>query len=171
MIARRVVGSVAIAILLGFVAGDARAGCTTGADATAVRRSLARQVRCNDKKFRQGPGATCLLSDAPACAGTLVTDAVALGYGPNNPPAAAVDMRALRAQLGCQKRIGAAISAYVGVKLGGHGSLSAMPRKVTAFSFCPVAPNQRSRVSVARLRAASPSRATIRSWNGGYALP
>ena len=68
MIARRVVGSVAIAILLGLVAGDARAGCTTGADATAVRRSLARQVRCNDKEFRQGPGATCLLSDPPACA-------------------------------------------------------------------------------------------------------
>ena len=119
MIARRIVGSVAIAILLGLAAGDARAGCTTSTDATAVRRSLARQVRCNDKEFRQGPGATCLLSDPPACAGTLVTDAVALGYGPNNPPAAAVDTRALRAQLGCQKRVGAAISAYVGVKLGG----------------------------------------------------
>ena len=68
MIARRIVGSVAIAILLGLAAGDARAGCTTSTDATAVRRSLARQVRCNDKEFRHGPGATCLLSDPPACA-------------------------------------------------------------------------------------------------------
>src|SRR5213594_3943345 len=119
MIARSIVGTVAIAVLLGLAAGDARAGCTVSTEATAVKRSLARQVRCNDKKFRQGPGATCLLSDPPACAGTLVTDAVALGYGPNEPPAAAVDTRALRAQLSCQKRIGAAISAYVGGKLSG----------------------------------------------------
>jgi arylsulfatase A-like enzyme len=43
-----------------------------------------------------------------------VDDAVALGYGPNNPAAAAVDRIALRTQLTCQKQIGKAVYNYVG---------------------------------------------------------
>ena len=100
-------------------ARPALAGCTVNAEAAAVKRSLGRQIRCNDKKFRKGPAATCNLVAPPACAGTLVSDAAALGYGVNDPPAAAVDKRALKTQLACQKRIGRGISSYVGIKLRG----------------------------------------------------
>jgi N-acetylglucosamine-6-sulfatase len=95
------------------------AGCTTTQDASTVKRSISRAVRCNDKKLKKGPTATCTLTPAPACAGSLVTDAVALAYGANDPPTAAVDGRALRNQLKCQKRIGKAVSSYVGTKLRG----------------------------------------------------
>ncbi len=93
------------------------AQCTSRDDASAVKRSISKAVRCNDKIFRAGPGASCSTSPPPACAGTLVGDAVALAYGPNDPPAAKVDTRALRAQLACQKKIGHAVSTYVATKL------------------------------------------------------
>jgi N-acetylglucosamine-6-sulfatase len=111
------------AFVLTVAARPAAAGCTVTSDATAVKRSISRQVRCNDKRLRKGPAASCTLSDPPACAGSLVTDAVALAYGPNNPATAGVDAHALRDQLNCQKRIGGAVSAYVGTKLRGlvHG--------------------------------------------------
>jgi arylsulfatase A-like enzyme len=109
---------VAIA-LIGFLPGLLHAGCTSRLEASAVKRSIGRQVRCNDKKLRKGPTANCVLSAAPACAETLVADAVALAYGANDPAAAAVDGRALREQLRCQKRIGKGVSVYVGTKLRG----------------------------------------------------
>lgn len=95
------------------------AGCTANDEASAVRKSITREVRCNDKKLRKGPAAECSLSAPPACAGSLVDDAVALGYGPNDPAAAAVDVHALRDQLNCQKRIGKGVAGYVGTKLRG----------------------------------------------------
>ncbi len=101
------------------VAGEARAGCTETTEAAEVRKSITRDVRCNDKRFRKGPTAECSLADPPACAGTLVGDAVALAYGPNDPPAAAVDTKALRDQLNCQKRIGNGVASYVHTKLRG----------------------------------------------------
>src|SRR5205814_1708003 len=51
------------------------------------------------------------------CAGTLVTDAIALAYGANNPPAAAVNRVALRNQLRCQHAIGRGVADFVGKKL------------------------------------------------------
>ena len=112
-----------VASLLLSVAPDpAAAGCTTTTDASAVKRSIGRQVRCNDKRLRKGPAATCTVSDPPACAGSLVTDAVALAYGPNDPATAGVDTHALRDQLNCQKRIGAGVSKYVGTKFRGSTS-------------------------------------------------
>src|SRR6267378_3462156 len=98
-------------------AATARAQCTTRDDASAVKRSITKAVKCNDKIFRSGPGTTCSTSAPPACAGTLVGDAVALAYGPNDPPAAAVDRGALHDQLACQKKIGQAVSSYVATKL------------------------------------------------------
>src|SRR6266403_5866794 len=95
-------------------AGTARpatAGCTLNSQARDVRRSIVRQIRCNDKRLRKGPNASCALSAPPACAGTLVADAVALADGDNNPASAAVDTHALREQLKCQKRIGRAVSS------------------------------------------------------------
>ena len=53
----------------------------------------------------------------PACAGTLVDDAIALAYGANDPPAAGVDRQALRDQLRCQQQIGRAVAKFVGDKL------------------------------------------------------
>jgi N-acetylglucosamine-6-sulfatase len=113
--------ALAVAVLLVPVGVDlARAGCTTSRDASAVRRSLNRLVKCNDKKLRKGQTATCKSSPSPACADTLVADAAALGYGPPKDPATAgVDARALRDQLKCQRRIGRGISGYVGAKLAG----------------------------------------------------
>jgi hypothetical protein len=50
--------------------------------------------------------------------GTLVADALAIAYGANSPPAAAIlDRRGLHDQLRCQKKVGTAVASYVGTKL------------------------------------------------------
>ena len=86
------VRSVVSAVLsVPLLAAVVHGGCTTTTEASAVRKSITRDVRCDDKRFRKGPTAECSFADPPACAGTLVADAVALAYGPNDPPAAAVD--------------------------------------------------------------------------------
>ena len=100
-----------------FTATIAHAQCTTRDDASAVKRSLTKAVRCNDKILRSGPEATCSVADPPACAGSLVGDAVALAYGPNNPADSGVDRGLLKDQLKCQKKIGGAVASYVGIKL------------------------------------------------------
>jgi len=98
-------------------AGRASAQCTLDDEGKEVKRSIKKAVACNDKKLRSGPAVTCSVSPPPACAGTLVDDAVALAYGPNNPPTSGVDRGLLRDQLTCQKKIGKAVSNYVGIKL------------------------------------------------------
>src|SRR5688572_12728192 len=116
---RRIV-MVLVALLVPCASADpAAAGCTTTTEASAVRKSITRDVRCDDKRFRKGPSAECSLADPPACAGTLVADAVSHAYGANDPPAAAVDTKALRDQLNCQKRIGNGVASYVSTKLRG----------------------------------------------------
>src|SRR5690349_10121163 len=93
----------AAALLAGTVA-RVDAGCTISQDASLVRRSLNQSMSCADKRLRSGPAKTCNITTAPACAGTLVADALALAYGANSPPAAAiVDRSGLRDQLRCQK--------------------------------------------------------------------
>jgi len=108
-----VIGALA-PLLLGVGAG---AQCTERAEGSEVRRSISRAVRCNDRVLRSGPGVTCTQSLPPVCAGTLVTDAVALAYGANNPATAEVDTRTLRDQYNCQKQIGRAASYYVSTAL------------------------------------------------------
>ena len=108
----------AVAVVCGTLApGPAAAGCILGSEASQLEKSVRLAARCNDRILRSGPGTICKQSPPPACAGTLVTDAVALGYGSNDPPSAAVDHRLLKAQLNCQKRIGRAMASYVGRKL------------------------------------------------------
>ena len=108
-------------------AAPAGAGCTEPTDANTVKRSLSQRLSCNDRRLRSGPTATCRSTPSPACAGTLVADAAALGYGPNDDPSSGVDLRALADQLRCQKKIGRGITSYVGIKLravpgpGRHG--------------------------------------------------
>ena len=113
--------SVSLTLVVGlFVATGVRpalAGCTQASEAKAVKRSLKLAVQCNNRVLRAGPGITCRQSAAPACADTLVGDAAALGYGANNPASAAVDRKTMREQLSCQRRIGKAVSTYVGTYL------------------------------------------------------
>src|SRR5262245_57551648 len=98
------------ALGLGVVTG-AGAQCTTDDDANAARKSVKKATTCNDKRLRSGPTAKCTLVPPPACAGSLATDAVALAYGPNNPPAAAA--KTLPDQRRCQKQIGKGVTDFV----------------------------------------------------------
>jgi hypothetical protein len=91
--------------------------CTTRDDANAVRKSINLANRCNARILRSGTAITCKQATPPACADTLVHDAIALAYGPNDPPAAGVDRKAARFQLTCQKKIGKGVASYVGKKL------------------------------------------------------
>ncbi len=96
------------------VAGPATwagAQCSTDDDANAARKTVKKAAKCNDKRLRSGPTATCTVDPPPACAGSLATDAVALAYGPNNPPAAAA--KALSDQRRCQKKIGKGVADFV----------------------------------------------------------
>ena len=100
---------VAAALVAG-TASLARAQCTSTNDAKLTRKSTKQAARCNDKILRSGPGSTCNVDPPPACAGSLPTDAVALAYGPNNPPPAAA--RELADQRRCQKRIGKGVADF-----------------------------------------------------------
>ncbi len=112
---RRIAGMLVIAVAL--LAGRAGAQCTSTRDATLVQRSARNAAACNYKRLLHGPGATCRPVAPPACAGTLASDVVALAYGANDPPAAAVDRTALKAALACQKAIGTATASFIGTKL------------------------------------------------------
>jgi N-acetylglucosamine-6-sulfatase len=108
------------ALLIGFVlvaSTDARAGCTTRDEANAVLRSTKLASRCHVRQLERGPATPCTSAPPPACAGSLVADATRLAWGANDPPAAAVDRHALRAQLACQKAIGDGVASFVGKKL------------------------------------------------------
>jgi len=109
---------VSLAVALGWFAMSdvAAAACTAESDAKLVERSLEEALRCRYQGFRSGPGA-CARTPPPACAGTLVADATALAHGNDATPAGEVDGAALRDQLACQRRIGKAVSRYVGTKL------------------------------------------------------
>src|SRR5262249_33945766 len=106
-------------VLMGIVMLPALADaqCTTKTDANAVQKSVKLAASCNYKKLLKGPGITCKTSPAPACAGTLVGDAIALAWGANNPPAAAVDRSVLRDQISCQKQISKGVVDFVAKKL------------------------------------------------------
>src|SRR5262245_21055379 len=106
-------GLIAIVLAGGLVGGAATrasAQCTTTDDANAARKTLKQSVKCNDKRLRSGPTATCRIDPPPACSGSLTVDGVALAYGPNNPPSA--NAKALSAQRRCQKQIGKSVADF-----------------------------------------------------------
>jgi arylsulfatase A-like enzyme len=110
------------ALVLGLLAAmaphQARGACVASTDGRDVTRAARLRAQCNNRILGRGPTATCNPAPPPpACSGTLVDDAIALAYGPNNPPASGVDGQALKDQLGCQKRIGKAVAKFVGTKL------------------------------------------------------
>ncbi len=110
---------VALAAALLADARPANAQCTEAKDASQVLRTARARARCNSRALRAGPATPCLPAppDPPACAGTLVDDAMALTWGPNDPAAGAVDRQALRTQLSCQEALGRATARFIGVKL------------------------------------------------------
>ena len=65
---RSLLAVLAVGLVTLVPAGRAHSGCTTTKDASTAKRSLARQVSCNDKRLRKGPSATCNLVAPPACA-------------------------------------------------------------------------------------------------------
>ena len=103
--------------LLAVLPGLAQAQCTSKDDASAVKKSAKLAADCNYKKLKKGPALVCKTSPSPACAGTLVTDAIAIAWGANNPAAAAVDTRALRDQVSCQKTISKGVVDFISKKL------------------------------------------------------
>jgi N-acetylglucosamine-6-sulfatase len=98
-------------VLLAGAATFANAQCTIKDEATDARRTVKQSAKCNDKRLRSGPGSTCNIDPPPACAGSLTIDAVALAYGPNNPPTAAAT--SLTDQRRCQKRIGKGVADFI----------------------------------------------------------
>ncbi|HWP67458.1 MAG TPA: sulfatase [Candidatus Limnocylindria bacterium] len=104
-------------VALGMAPSPSLAGCTTSAEARAVLAAAKRAAKCNYRKLKSGPAVECPLVSPPACAGTLVEDAVRLAYGPNDPPASAVDPTAARDQLRCQRQLGRATAVFIGRKL------------------------------------------------------
>jgi len=107
----RIIASLLVGSLCLAVVATADAQCTTDGDANAARKALLRAAKCNDKKLRAGPTVSCTVLPPPACAGSVVTDAVALAYGPNDPPAA--DAKTLSDQRRCQKQIGKGVATFV----------------------------------------------------------
>jgi arylsulfatase A-like enzyme len=105
-----IVTRLACAVLLGS-AWQVAAQCTSDRDANDARKVLKKAVQCNDRALRSGPSASCTPGTPPACAGTLVTDAAALAYGPNDP--AAVPAPRLSVQRRCQKQIGKGVADFV----------------------------------------------------------
>jgi hypothetical protein len=101
-------------IVLPTIAG---AQCATKTDASAVQKSIKQAASCNYKKLRNGPATTCKITPPPACAGSLVADAIGLAWGANDPAAAAVDRRAVGDQINCQKQISKGVVDFVGKKL------------------------------------------------------
>jgi hypothetical protein len=97
--------------------GPALAQCTDPADTKALKKTLRLSARCNDRMLKSASAVCAPVPPPPACAGTIATDALALAYGPNDPPAGSVDTRALKLQLKCQRRIGKAVTTYVSRKL------------------------------------------------------
>src|SRR5262245_35397533 len=115
---RRLQTALVLGLLAMGTASALGAQCTTKDEARTLGKSLRKRIACNQKAFRAAPSGSCLTPPAPpACAGTIVDDAVALAFGDNDPPASTVDRRALRDQLRCQKQIGKAVAKFVGDKL------------------------------------------------------
>ena len=109
--------AILIAAPLLILTHDAAAQCTQQSEADAVTLSAKQAALCNNKSLATGPGATCSSSIAPTCADSLVADAIALGYGPNNPPTAKIHKTALADQFACQQQIGKAAYDFIGKKL------------------------------------------------------
>jgi arylsulfatase A-like enzyme len=104
-------GAIALAL-----APDAAAQCTQTSEAQAVHTAIGKAALCNQSRLTNA-SAVCAPAAPPVCAGTMVADAVALAYGPNNPPTGTVSASAMAPQLACQNEIAKAIRGYIANKL------------------------------------------------------
>jgi N-acetylglucosamine-6-sulfatase len=91
---------------------SAAAQCTDAGDAADARTTARKAAQCNDKLLNARL-CTTPPPPAPACAGTLATDAVALAYGPNNPPSGNASGRDFSDQRRCQKQIGKGVYDFI----------------------------------------------------------
>src|SRR5262249_3945849 len=94
----------------------AAAGCSSHAEARAGSKRRKLLQKCNARRLRSRPGASCKTSAPPACVGSLVTDAMRLAYGANDPAPAAVDHKALHDQLRCQQATGKGGATITGTR-------------------------------------------------------
>src|SRR5262249_41530323 len=107
---------VAAGCLLTIVAGPvpAHGQCRTRDQVEALLHSTRDHARCNDRLLRTStPGRCPKAANPPGCARDVVAQAIALAYGPNNPPVGRVDRRGVRSQPGGQEENGRAGSALV----------------------------------------------------------
>ena len=117
MVGARTVPLAVIELLVGLLlSGDlAAAACSESSEANALKKSVRQANRCDYKALRSGFDPGCVVTPAPACAGTLATDANRLAFGLASLDE--VDDKALSDQLKCQRRVSRAVSHYVGTKL------------------------------------------------------
>lgn len=101
------------------IAGTAFAQCTSSGDIEAVKKTIRKSNKCNNNAFESGPNTGCIPPAPPLCSGTLSTDVVALSFGVNNPPAAAIDTELLASQFACQDQISNATFKYIWKKYDG----------------------------------------------------
>jgi arylsulfatase A-like enzyme len=90
--------------------------CATTTEADDLAQALSDALEANEAILIGGSGGS--LTAPPSCSGGLVFDAVRLAYGPNDPPAAAVDMNdpVVAAAQACQSALAQAIVDYTTAK-------------------------------------------------------
>jgi hypothetical protein len=107
-------GSAVIMLVSLAVAGasTAAAQCTLPTEASLVRKSIRAEASCIDRTLRSTKTPTCRQETPPACAGTLVADAIALAYDVDvdaDPPPGPVVPADVRAQLASPARSTSAV--------------------------------------------------------------
>jgi arylsulfatase A-like enzyme len=107
--------AITLAATLCTAVSTADAACTENSEAAAVKKTIRQANRCDYKALRSGLDPACAVAPPPACAGTLASDANDLAF--STAALDEVDHRLLGDQLKCQRRIGRAVSHYVGTKL------------------------------------------------------
>jgi arylsulfatase A-like enzyme len=125
----------AFAAASGPPAADA-AQCASPNDLWALKTSVSAALSCNQLVLTSTPPPSCNVPSPPPCADSLVVDASALVYGPNNPASSAVSTSAtgLKKQLDCQNEIARSTLRFVSTKLGAmiQGSTSSQANALAA---------------------------------------
>jgi arylsulfatase A-like enzyme len=102
-------------LLIAASAGGAGAACSTVAEATALKTSLADHLQCARLRLEYGTAVPCTPAAPPACAGAAPAALVDLLLG-DGPPAAPPGSTALK-QLRCQRAILGAAKRYAGKRV------------------------------------------------------
>lgn len=82
-------------------------------DFPTITRTIRRSDICLARRLGSNPPTSCTPTTGPACAGSLVRDALALAYAQFDPPATPPDSLTLARQIKCQRMIGGTASRFV----------------------------------------------------------